>query len=172
MQEKIDWVDYYLGLAFFIAQKSPDIHTKHGAIITDSENRPLGFGFNGFPRKAKDDNYLKEHKTSRPVKYLWQFHSEVNALANCIIKPKNAIAYVTGQCCQNCLYSLWQNGVETVYMVDGHGSHLITEEHLEWEKEFVEQTGIKIFKVKPNLNWTKPVYQKLEKFQKDVEIGF
>lgn len=152
-QEKIRWEDYYMGLAFVIAQKSPDPNTKHGCIITDQDHRPLGFGFNGFPRKAKDDEFLVNNRTSRPIKYKWMYHSEVNAIANCLIKPKNAIAYQTGQCCNNCLYSLWQNGIETVYMFDGHGSHIITEDDLNWQKEFVEQTGIKIYKSHPNLKF-------------------
>lgn len=153
MQGKISWVDYYLGLAFIVAQKSPDTSTKHGCIITNSLNQPLGFGFNGFPRKAKDDEYLKENYNVRPIKYQWFYHSEENAIANCIIKPSKAIAYVTGQCCNHCLYSLWQNGIETVYMADRHGSYIIKQEDLDWQNEFAEQTGIKIYKVKPNLKF-------------------
>lgn len=152
IQEKISWVDYYLGLAFMIAEKSTDPNTHHGCIIV-KDNRPLGFGYNGLPRKAKDDDYLIKEKSSRPVKYLWYYHSEENALANCVIRPDGATAYVTGQCCNHCLYSLWQNGIIEVYMVDGHGTQLFSQECLDWEKEFIEQTGIIVHKVKPNLSW-------------------
>lgn len=145
------WTDYFLGLAKVISQRSHDIHTQHGCVITDQNHRILGVGYNGFPRSL-DDSALP---TTRPEKYHWMIHSEINALANCVARPDNGIAYVTGQCCNNCIISLWQEGIKTVYMIDDHGTHLFDEEARTRFDAFVEMSGIKIIKVTPNLDWLK-----------------
>lgn len=143
------WTDYFLGLAKVVSQRSHDIHTQHGCVITDQNNRILGVGYNGFPRGLRD----KELPTERPEKYFWMVHSEINALANCVVRPDNGIAYVTGQCCNNCIISLWQEGIKTVYMIDDHGTHLFDENAKKRFDTFVEMSGIKIHKIDPDLSW-------------------
>lgn len=145
----LSWTDFYMGLAFAVSAKSPDSETKHGCYITDRDNRPLGFGYNGHPRKA-DCNGLP---VTRPEKYPWMFHSEANAVANCEHRPINGIAYVTGQCCNNCIYTLHQHGIKKVVMADSRGSKLIGEKELEWFKDFVKRTEIEVQIVKPKLYW-------------------
>lgn len=143
------WTDYFLGLAKVVAERSHDIHTKHGCIITDKNHRILGVGYNGFPKGLKDS----ELPTSRPEKYHWMVHSERNALANCIVRPDNGIAYVTGQCCNDCVLALWQEGIATIYMIDDHGTHLFDAEAKKRFDTFVEMSGMKIFKIDPDLSW-------------------
>lgn len=149
-----NWTDYFLGLAKVVAQRSHDIHTQHGCIITDKQNRILGVGYNGFP-KGMDDNTLP---TSRPDKYHWMIHAERNALSNCVIRPDNGIAYVTGQCCNDCVMSLWQEGIRTIIMAKNHGTHLFDNEAQKRFDQFVHQTGIMIIKVNPNLSWMKDIF--------------
>jgi dCMP deaminase len=143
------WTDYFLGLAKVVAERSHDIHTKHGCIITDQSHRILGVGYNGFPKGLKDS----ELPTSRPEKYHWMVHSERNALSNCIVRPDNGIAYVTGQCCNGCTIALWQEGISTIYMIDDHGTHLFDQEAQKRFDTFVEMSGMKIFKIDPDLSW-------------------
>lgn len=145
------WTDYFLGLAKVISQRSHDIHTQHGCVITDKNNRILGVGYNGFPRGVNDS----ELPTSRPEKYPWMVHSERNALSNCVVRPDDGIAYVTGQCCNDCIIALWQEGVKTVYMIDDHGTHLFDKEAQERFNLFVSMSGIVIKKITPNLSWLK-----------------
>lgn len=148
---KIDWQDYFLGLAFCVAERSSDSQTKHGTVLVDNKtNQILSVGYNGPPRGCKDDSKIPN---TRPAKYPYYCHSECNSIFNCRLKSQDMTAYVTGQCCSNCLLSLWQFGVTTVVMADSHGSFLISEEDLQWEKDFVEHTGIVLKKVKPNLDW-------------------
>jgi dCMP deaminase len=144
-----DWTSYFLGLAKVISQRSHDIHTQHGCVITDQNHRILGVGYNGYPR-GLDDNKLPK---SRPEKYPWMVHSERNALSNCVVRPDNGIAYVTGQCCNDCIMALWQEGVQQVYMIDDHGTFLFDEAAKKIFDTFVEMSGIKIEKVNPNLSW-------------------
>jgi dCMP deaminase len=145
------WTDYFLGLAKVVSQRSHDIHTQHGCVITDQNNRILGVGYNGYPR-GLDDNKLPKN---RPDKYVWMVHSERNALSNCVVRPDNGIAYVTGQCCNDCIMALWQEGIQTVYMVDDHGTHLFDENAQKIFDTFVNMSGIKIVKVTPDLSWLK-----------------
>lgn len=146
-----EWTDYFLGLAKVVSQRSHDIHTQHGCVITDQHNRILGVGYNGYPR-GLDDNKLPRN---RPDKYPWMVHSERNALSNCVVRPDNGIAYVTGQCCNDCIMALWQEGVQTVYMIDDHGTHLFDENAKKIFDTFVEMSGIKICKITPDLSWLK-----------------
>ena len=146
-----DWTNYFLGLANVISQRSHDIHTKHGCVITDSNNRILGVGYNGFPRGLDDSNL----PTSRPEKYPWMVHSERNALSNCVVRPDNGIAYVTGQCCNDCIIALWQEGIKKVHMIDDHGTHLFDQDAKKRFDTFIEMSRMEIHKVDADLSWLK-----------------
>lgn len=149
-----DWISYYIGLAHVVSKKSHDIQTQHGCIITDKKNRVLGLGYNGFPRNI-DDSSLPN---TRPNKYPWMIHAERNALANCVVRPDNGIAYVTGQCCNDCIMALWQEGIVEVYMHNRHGSHLIDDKNKAVFDKFIELTGLKIFYIEPDLEWLNTIY--------------
>lgn len=144
-----DWTSYFIGLAHVVSKKSHDIQTQHGCIITDTKHRVLGLGYNGFPRDI-DDSILPN---TRPEKYPWMIHAERNALANCVVRPDNGIAYVTGQCCNDCIMALWQEGIDQVYMHKKHGSYLIDGINKKIFNQFIELTNMKIFYVEPDLSW-------------------
>jgi len=144
------WQDYFLTLAFIASQRSHDTQTKHGCILV-KDKKVLGTGYNGFPR-GMDDNSLPN---TRPDKYPWMVHSEVNAVNNCILKPEGATAYVTGEPCLNCLIHLWQNNVTSVCYVDKHGSVLIDNIVRKNTEIFLQQTNMKIYKVNFDISWIK-----------------
>ena len=143
------WTNYFLGLAKVASQRSHDIHTQHGCVITDQNNRILGVGYNGFP-KGLDDSLLP---LDRPEKYSWMIHAEQNALSNCVVRPDNGIAYVTGQCCNDCIMSLWQEGIKKVIMSNDHGTKLFNEKEQEIFDKFVKLSGIEIIKTQSDLSW-------------------
>jgi dCMP deaminase len=146
-----NWIDYFLGLAKVVSQRSHDTQTQHGCIITDRSNRILGVGYNGFPRGLLDDNL----PNTRPDKYPWMIHAERNALSNCAVLPENGVAYVTGQCCNDCIMALWQEGITKVIMSKDHGTHLFDEEAKKRFDTFIKMSGMEIFYVEPNLSWLK-----------------
>jgi dCMP deaminase len=127
------------------------MQTQHGCVITDSRDRILGVGYNGFPRGLDDDLLPK----TRPEKYPWMIHAERNALSNCVVRPDNGIAYVTGQSCNDCIMALWQEGIKKVVMSNNHGTHLFDEEAKNIFKNFVSMSGIEIIYIQPNLSWLK-----------------
>jgi dCMP deaminase len=145
------WTDYFLGLAKVVSQRSHDVQTQHGCVITDSHNHILGVGYNGFPRGLDDSELPK----TRPEKYPWMIHAERNALSNCIVRPDNGIAYVTGQSCNDCIMALWQEGVTTVIMTQDHGTHLFDQDAKNRFNTFVRMSNIKILYVDPDLSWLK-----------------
>lgn len=144
-----DWNQYFIGLARIISLRSHDTQTQHGCVITDINHRILGVGYNGFP-KGLDDEKLPN---TRPDKYPWMIHAERNALSNCVIRPDNGIAYVTGQCCNDCIMALWQEGITKVYMQNGHGTHLFDEDSKNRFQSFITMSGMKIEYIEPDLNW-------------------
>jgi dCMP deaminase len=146
-----NWTDYFLGLAKVVSQRSHDTQTQHGCVITDSHNRILGVGYNGFPRGLNDS----ELPNTRPDKYPWMIHAERNALSNCVVRPDNGIAYVTGQSCNDCLMALWQEGISKVIMCDSHGTHLFDDEAKKRFDTFVKMSSIEIIYATPNLSWLK-----------------
>jgi dCMP deaminase len=148
------WTDYFLGLAKVVSQRSHDIHTQHGCIIADRSNRILGVGYNGFPR-GLDDKLLP---TSRPEKYSWMVHAERNALSNCVVRPDNAVAYVTGQCCNDCIMALWQEGISRVVMADSHGTIIFDEKAKNIFDTFVKMSSLEIEYVDPDLSWLKQLF--------------
>jgi len=144
-----DWTAYYIGLARIVSKKSHDAQTQHGCVITDQKHRVLGVGYNDFPR-GLDDSQLPK---IRPEKYSWMIHAERNALANCVVRPDNGIAYVTGQCCNDCIMNLWQEGIETVYMHDTHGTYLFDDKQKEIFDRFIGMSKMNIYYVQPDLSW-------------------
>ena len=149
--ERPNWTDYFLGLAKVVSQRSHDIQTQHGCVITDRSNRILGLGYNGFAR-GLDDKLLPN---TRPDKYPWMIHAERNALSNCVIRPENGIAYVTGQCCNDCIMTLWQEGVTKVVMAKNHGTHLFDDNAQNIFRTFVNMSGMEIVYSDTNLSWLK-----------------
>lgn len=148
-----NWHEYFIGLAHAVSMRSHDVQTQHGCVITDHNNRILGVGYNGFP-KGVDDSKLPN---IRPDKYPWMIHAERNALSNCTIRPENGIAYVTGQCCNDCIMSLHQEGIKKVYMRKNHGTFVFDDDHKRRFDLFVQMSQIKIEYIDPDLSWIKNI---------------
>lgn len=149
MNNRPSWHQYFLGLARVVSLRSHDAQTQHGCIITDTNHRILGVGYNGFP-KGLDDSLLPN---IRPDKYPWMIHAERNALSNCLIRPDNGIAYVTGQCCNDCIMALWQEGVTEVYMHNGHGTHLFDIDQKKQFDTFIKMSKMKVHYNNADLSW-------------------
>jgi len=122
--EKPSWCEYFMSMAILASSRSCDAQTKHGCVITDKKNRILGVGYNSFPANLEDETL----PNLRPEKYKWMVHAERNALANCTARPEGGLAYITGPPCLDCAKSLYQEGIKHFVCIDGHGTHLMSEE--------------------------------------------
>jgi len=92
-------------------------------------------------------------------------HSELNAILNCRVLPREAgggKAYVTGRCCNHCLQSLIQSGVTELNMANRKGTALEDEKSLEIFNQIVEQSHIKVRFLNYDLKWLKQITEYYE----------
>lgn len=106
------WVRRHLELCDLVSSWSKDPSSKFGCFITDTNNRPLGYGFNGFPRNFND---TPARWLDRDFKYAHVIHAEENAILNSNGSLMGAIAYVNGCPCSSCMGKLAQVGVSVVW---------------------------------------------------------
>lgn len=134
------WDEAHMSVAIMYALRSPDPSTKHGCVIVDENNIPLGFGYNGFPKGSKDNS---RYPTTRPEKYKTLPHSELNALLNRTLNSPGGIVYVTGQPCSGCMVAMNQGGVKKV-IYGKIGSHCVDDSDWAITKMVAENCGIEL----------------------------
>ena len=160
--DRPDWDHYFLGLAFLVSSRSKDAQTKHGTVIVDINNIILGTGYNSFIKGINDASL----PAIRPNKYPFMIHSELNAILNCRVLPREAgggTAYVTGKCCNHCLQSLIQAGLTRIVMSDRKGSQLEDEASLNISNQIIQLSKIRIDTISFNFNWMKEIIDYQEK---------
>lgn len=109
--KKPSFDDYYLSLAFIVAQRSIDPNTKCGCVIVSKDNRILSTGYNGPIKNSNDDQI----PMVRPYKYYHMIHAEENALLSyngSYQDIQNGTAYITNPPCHKCLRMLLQKGIK------------------------------------------------------------
>ncbi len=110
-----DWGLRFKELAQHVAGWSKDKSTKVGAIIVDDDRNPLSIGYNGFPRKCRDD--IPE-RYERPLKYKWTEHAERNAIYTAArngVRTEGSTLYMFWFPCVDCARAIIQCGIATVY---------------------------------------------------------
>jgi dCMP deaminase len=123
--EKPQWNDWYMAMAFVVAQRSIDTSTKHGAVVVNDRHQMLSMGYNGPPPGCNDELI----PMIRPEKYKYFEHAEANAMNNANCSLKGATVYVTGHPCSACFRQMLCKGIKTI--VYGHvGSQCVDEEDL------------------------------------------
>ena len=105
----------YYELAKYQAQLfSKDPNTQVAAIIIAPDSfQILSTGFNGLCRKVAET----PERWTRPAKYIWCCHAEMNAVANAArsgVKIEGAICVVTMFPCVECCKILIQSGIYTI----------------------------------------------------------
>lgn len=152
MNNRPDWDQYFLGLAFVIASRSRDNETKHGALIVDKKNIPLSFGYNG-ALSGIDDTKISFH---RPNKYPYIIHAESNAILGCRILPKflgGATIYITGRPCVTCLNQCIQCGIDRFVLGDRKSAMNEGEENEKIHQFLLDQTGVTIQSLELDPAW-------------------
>lgn len=105
------WDLRFLELAKFISSWSLDPSTKVGAVITDTENRVVSVGYNGFPKGIKDDDRLN----NREIKYQIVVHGEVNAIMFANKSLENCTLYTYPfEPCPRCAGVIIQSGIKRI----------------------------------------------------------
>ena len=110
LRSRLNWDDYFMVQALWAKVRSPDTSTQCGCVIVDKRGRPVGQGYNGYPRGVDDEKMPQ----TRPEKYPPILHSEENAILNSTGDLEGATVYVTGQPCTHCWAHIIQKGIGRV----------------------------------------------------------
>lgn len=133
----MEWDEYFLNLAFNVAQKSKDPSTKVGAVIVDQDKRVISTGYNGFPRCMKD---TEERYANREEKYSRIIHAEMNAL----IFAKQSVDMCTLYTyplapCERCVVHMLQAGIQRfVFMLSTNPRW---EDAIQTSKNYIHECG-------------------------------
>jgi dCMP deaminase len=136
------WDDYFLGIAKLVSTRSRDESTKHGTVLVKNR-RILSTGVNG-PLSNIDDSQVPQ---TRPDKYFWFIHSEINALLFCNEDLTGATAYITGQPCAKCFVALAQKNVSRIVYGDLMAK-CISEEEISHINKMAKLKNVELVKIK------------------------
>ena len=163
IQNRPSWDHTFMTMAYELAKRSHDCQTQHGSIIINDRKQILGSGYNGFI-KGIDDEKLPN---TRPEKYPWMIHSEINALLNCEHRPVGATIYVTGHPCLHCYQCLYQAGISTI-IYDARPERnavMIDEEMMDNIRKLEELIAGRILKIPY-------YYQEENKIHQNIELDY
>jgi dCMP deaminase len=141
MSESLSWNTKFIAAAKLIACWSKDPSTAVGCVIVDDDHNILSTGYNGFPRKIKDDDRL----FNREIKLKIIVHAEKNAIAaaaRCGHALLNGTAYVTLFPCSQCASLLIQAGIKKVITPFPDNIPDRWKEDCDLAKELFRETGI------------------------------
>jgi len=131
-----------MSLALVASLKSKDPSTQVGAVIIDNKTRKLvSSGYNGFPRYIDDDQIPQ----TRPEKYLYVVHAELNAILHAQRELSDCSLYVTVFPCSECMKAVVQSDIKrVVYLNDLNGNDW--NDSKKATMKMAELAGIKIVK--------------------------
>lgn len=109
------WNYRFLDLAALVASWSKDPSTKCGAVIVRPDKTVASIGFNGFPKRCKDD---PEIYAQRDIKYSRIIHAELNAIFHTKESLEGYTIYTYppgyGPSCDRCSAHIIQAGITKV----------------------------------------------------------
>ena len=108
----------YMEVARAVSKLSKDQSTQVGAVILGPEYEARSLGYNGAPRGCSADE--DDRGTTRPEKYFWFSHAELNAITNAarVGTPlSGGTIVVTHFPCMDCARAIVQAGLVRVVAV-------------------------------------------------------
>jgi dCMP deaminase len=133
--ERPSWDEIFLQVAHDVSKRSPDSQTQVGAVIVDYNHHIIGVGYNGW-MPGIDDTFIPN---TRPHKYRWSIHAELNAIFNCEHKPRGATLYSTARPCvgsekyPGCIQHCVAAGLREVVYIESSTTHLSHGDDVDWE---------------------------------------
>lgn len=109
----------YMEIAYATARLSKDTSTKVGALIVGPSQEVRALGYNGAPRGCDADR-SDDPRSTRPEKYFWFSHAELNAITNAarVGTPlEGSTLLVTHPPCMDCARAICQAGIKQVIAV-------------------------------------------------------
>ncbi len=150
-----------MGLAWIQAGFSKDPNTQVGAVIVDSNNVPLGYGYNGLPRIIQDthinwDRNLRDKDALN--KYDLVIHAEANALDHTFgVDLSQATIYVTALPCPDCMLRIVSRNMRKVVYFDYQSTKNSSLQNAAWRDKSLliakAAPGLNVEKFTGNINW-------------------
>lgn len=107
------WIARFGSIAKEVASWSKDPSSQVGAVIVRPDRTICSVGFNGFPRKVKDDSAAI---ANRDTKLLRTIHAELNAILSAKEPLDGYSLFVWPfQPCSQCAAAIIQSGIKEVY---------------------------------------------------------
>jgi dCMP deaminase len=151
----------YMGEAWMKAAFSKDPNTQVGAVIVDSNNMPLGSGYNGPPRKIIDSSFSWERPPKENPdafsKYDVIVHAEINAIDHSLCSDlSGSTLYVTAMPCPSCMLEIVRKEISRVVYYDFQSSQTSSLQNSDWREKSVKLATmghVRLDLFKGNLNW-------------------
>ena len=150
------WDELFMRDAYNYASKSKDTSTKIGSVIV-KDNIPLMHGYNGIPRKVRDD---VPTRNTRPEKYFYYEHAERNAFFNAArkgIATENATMYCMASPCAECARGIINVGIIRLVLHKQWDDIGILKMYDRWKESFdrsmsmLNEAGVKVEFLDTNL---------------------
>lgn len=128
--DRPSWDEYYLTIAYVVAQRSFDPSSKCGCALVSKDNRILSTGYNG-PIKGSIDSKIP---LTRPEKYKHMIHAEENSLlaySGSYQDIQGATAYITARPCSTCLRMLCNKGITRIVYSTANVTKLVDQEDMD-----------------------------------------
>ena len=109
-EERIDWYEYAMLLAFAAAKRSEDPYRKVGACALNKDKMVVGMGYNGL---ASGTNVPPQFWGNRDERRKFMIHAETNCLSLCKKGEVDVLA-VTLLPCSYCATMIASYGVKEV----------------------------------------------------------
>lgn len=134
----------YLEIAQAVSKLSKDPSTQVGALVLGPAGEVRSLGYNGAPRGCRADE--DERGTTRPEKYFWFSHAELNAITNAarVGTPlDNASLVVTHPPCMDCARAIVQAGIKHVFVPGWDAQfHSRWHEHIVRTRRLFDECGV------------------------------
>ncbi len=128
MQKRMPWPEYFMSIAFLVAERSTCLRRKVGAVAV-KERRILATGYNGAPTNVphcEETGCLRE-KLGVPSGQRHEICRGLHAEQNVIIQAalhgvsiKDATIYCTTQPCLICTKMLINTGIHEIYYAESY----------------------------------------------------
>ena len=129
------WDQMYMNMCYEVASRSPDESTHSGCYIATTDNTPISFGYNGFPRGIENT----PERQQRPLKYQYFEHCERNAFYNAGREGKSCMGakiYVNWLTCADCARGIIQEGLsEVIVHKQGQEAFLMSRNDTVWTED-------------------------------------
>lgn len=142
----------FMAVAEAMQAMSKDRSTKVGAVALDDDYNILSVGYNGFPKKVRDDI---DERHERPVKYSFTCHAEANVVSQAAYKGaslRGSTILVTSLFpCAGCTGQMIQAGVKRIITSDPDvANNPMWLEQAVISKTMLREAEVEIIYAKPN----------------------